>query len=83
MRCTTTQILVLHIWVPWYDMVQSEVPNEADYVNIKSSDGEDTSYDLTNHQGIQVEAASILDRVVILHSRSFVEQREIVMHIAN
>jgi len=37
----------------------------ADYADIKSSDDEDTSYDLAMRVGTQVEAAPILDLVVI------------------
>ena len=33
----------------------------ADYADIKSSDDEDTSYDLATRAGTQVEAAPILD----------------------
>ena len=38
---------------------------QADYANIESSDDEDTSYDLAMRVGTQVEAAPILDRVVM------------------
>ena len=38
---------------------------QADYADIESSDDEDTSYDLTMRQGMQMEFAPILDRVVM------------------
>ena len=38
---------------------------EDDYANIESSDDEDTSYDLATRAGMQMEAAPILDRVVM------------------
>ena len=37
---------------------------EDDYVNIESSDDEDTVYDQSTRAGRQVEAGPILDRVV-------------------
>ena len=37
---------------------------QADYVDLDSSDDEDTSYDLTTRQGTLVEAAPVLDQVV-------------------
>jgi hypothetical protein len=37
---------------------------EADYVDIESSEDEDTVYDHTTHVGRQVEAGRILDRVI-------------------
>ena len=37
---------------------------EDDYTDIESSDDEDTSYDQSTRVGRQVEAGSILDRVV-------------------
>ena len=38
---------------------------QADYADIESSDDEDTSYDLATRAGMQMEAAPILDRVVM------------------
>ena len=37
---------------------------EDDYVDIESSDDEETTYDQSTHAGRQVEAGPILDRVV-------------------
>jgi hypothetical protein len=36
----------------------------VNYTDIRSSDDEDTSYDLATQEGMVVEAAPILDRVV-------------------
>jgi hypothetical protein len=38
----------------------------ADYAELESSDDEDTSYDLVTRHGTHVEAAPILDRVVLI-----------------
>jgi hypothetical protein len=45
--------------------------NNADYVDIASSDDDNTTYDTQTHEGSHVQLAPVLDRVVSFQSICF------------